>query len=315
MILYHPKLSTELALYGIDLPLRDDRSDQVFKILKKEFPELKEFSLSDLPPISRADLERAHERNFLDRWFDDEGGFLEETLLTYDCHSLLESEEKRPLSELRDSHLRQVGATYAALLKSLEENFCFYLGGGMHHGRFSYGSGFCPLNDIVISIRKAQTEKSLGRVLVIDTDAHHGDGTAEITEKDPTIDTFSIHMAKGWPLNDDLPLATSTLDVGIEEGEEESYLHRLEAGLKNFEKKEYDAVVVVAGADPYVGDELPSTQSLKLSKEQMLARDLLVYKWCQKKELPQTWLMAGGYGKEAPNIYSQFILKVLHLMR
>lgn len=317
MILYHPKLSTELAMYGIDLPLRDDRSDQVFTILKKEFPTLSEFSLSDLPKISRTDLERAHEKGFLNRWFDDSGGFLEETLITYDCPGLIDVEEARPLSELRDSHLRQVSATYATLLESLKNpsQFCFYLGGGMHHGRYSYGSGFCPLNDIVVSIKKAQSEAGIGRVLVVDTDAHHGDGTAEITKNDSTIDTFSIHMATGWPLNDDLPFAPSTLDIGIGEGEEKNYLKELERGLKNFEGQDYDAVFVVAGADPYEKDELPSTQKLNLSKEQMLARDLIVYKWCQDQKLPQAWLMAGGYGKEAPHIYAQFILKVLHLMR
>ena len=56
-------------------------------------------------------------------------------------------------------------------------------------------------------------------------------------------------------------------------------------------------------------------QLIELTKEEMLARDLMVYKWCQEKGLPQTWLMAGGYGKEAPKIYAQFILKILHLMR
>lgn len=317
MILYHPKLSTELELYGIDLPLRDDRSDEVFKLLKKDFPDLKAISLESLSPIVREDLSRVHESEFLDRWFDDEGGFLKETLLTYDCHSLLEKESNRPLSELRESHLRQVAGTYEALCNSIEgkENFCFFLGGGMHHGRKSFGSGFCPLNDIAIAIKKAQAEKGLGKVLVIDTDAHQGDGTADVSVADNSIETFSIHMAKGWPLNEDLPLAKSTLDVGINEGEERNYLKKLEKGLKTFEGENYSAVIVVAGADPYEKDELPSTQSLKLTKEEMLARDLMVYKWCQEKGLPQTWLMAGGYGKEAPKIYAQFILKILHLMR
>lgn len=316
MILYHPDLTTELSLYGIDLPLRDDRSERVFELLKKEFPNLKEFSLKKIPLVGREDLERVHDSSFLDRFYDDGGGFLAETLLTYDCKNLNEDKRVKPLKCLRESHLRQVSATYAALQFSLtsKDKFCFYLGGGMHHARYSFGSGFCPLNDIVVATKKAQKENSYKRALIIDIDAHHGDGTSELTKDDPLIDTFSIHMASSWPFNTELQITPSTLDIGIEKGDEKSYLERLSQGLKFFDKKEYDFVIVVAGADPYEGDELPSTQSLNLSKHQMLARDLIVYKWCQEKGLAQTWVMAGGYGKDSPLIYGQFILKVLHLM-
>lgn len=317
MILYHPDLGTELGLYGIDLPLRDDRSHQVFKILKRSFPELNEFSLEDLEVISREDLARVHDEEFLERWYDDEA-FLLEMEKTYDCSLTLDIPH-RPLRELRESILRQVSATYTALKKSLDSGFTSYLGGGMHHARTDMGSGFCPVNDIVIALRKAQAENLIKRALVIDVDAHQGDGTAEVTKDDSSIMTFSLHMKEGWPLDcDELPRVNSDIDLGISRGDEENYLPSLKAALEqlneNHGREKFDAVIVVAGADPYEGDELLSAQGLRLSKEQMLARDLLIYKWCEENKIAQTWLMAGGYGEEVPAIYAQFLLKLLHLM-
>lgn len=312
MILYHPLLATDLASFGIDLPLRDDRSDQVFRLLKKDFPNLSEIDIDRLPKIFKKDLERVHHQDFLKRWWSKDG-FLQETLIAYDCQ-LKEGNSLKPFDELRESILRQVAGTYQALLLALENQFCFYLGGGMHHGRSNFGSGFCPLNDLVIATRKAQEERGLGRVLILDVDAHLGDGTAEITEEDENIDTYSIHMKEGWPFNTELKIIPSTLDHGIGFGEENQYLKKLHEGLDFFYQRKYEACFVVAGADPFEGDELPSTQSLNLSKEDMLARDLMIYKWCQDRKLPQAWVMAGGYGKNAPGIYAQFLLKVLHLV-
>ncbi|MCF8059883.1 MAG: histone deacetylase [Bacteriovoracaceae bacterium] len=312
MILYHPRLATELARFGIDLPLRDDRSDQVFALLKEQFPSLSPFSLESLISISREDIARVHDESFLENWFS-EKGFLEETLKAYDCQKNLSTQEA-PLEELRESILRQVSATYTSLEMALDSGFCFYLGGGMHHARRSFGSGFCPLNDIVIAIRKAQASGAIRKALVIDIDAHHGDGTAEVTLRDHSITTLSIHMAKGWPFDSELPLVSSDIDLPIEIGQEATYLKRLGDALSSIENCDFDCVVVVAGADPHERDELKSSEGLLLTKEQMLARDMLVYKWCRDQKIPQLWLMAGGYGKEAPSIYAQFILKILHLM-
>jgi acetoin utilization deacetylase AcuC-like enzyme len=312
MILYHPRLATELAHYGINLPLRDDRSDQVFALLKRHFPNLSPFDLENLIPIRREDIARVHEDGFLKRWWSPEG-FLEETLKAYDCQ-FVASSAAAPLEDLRESILRQVSATYTAIEMALEDSFCFYLGGGMHHARKSFGSGFCPLNDIVIALKRAQSTGLIKTALVIDTDAHHGDGTAEVTDNDESISTLSIHMAQGWPFDSELPRVSSDVDLPIKKGEEGIYLEQLGKGLKSLEYKNFDCVIVVAGADPHEHDELKSTEELKLTKEQMLARDMMVYKWCREREIPQLWLMAGGYGEQAPHIYAQFILKVLHLM-
>ncbi|GAB4019575.1 MAG: hypothetical protein Fur0010_21670 [Bdellovibrio sp.] len=104
----------------------------------------------------------------------------------------------------------------------------------------------------------------------------------------------------------------SDVEIGLSAGEEGLYLKKLNQGLLTLEKKgRPDLVIVVDGADPYEADELPSTQSLKLSKEQMLQRDLMIYKFLEERHIPQAYVMAGGYGKSSWEIYSQFLLTVL----
>ena len=177
--------------------------------------------------------------------------------------------------------------------------------------------------EIVIGIKKLQVDGQIQKAWVIDVDAHKGDGTAEISEKDDSISTLSIHMAKGWPLDcreeNSRSLIPSTVDIPIFEGEESEYLSRLEEGIAELSKlsPNPDLVVIVSGADPYELDELESSSLIQLSKEQMLNRDLFLYEYFRKENIAQTYLMAGGYGKESWKIYYQFLEQILktHLVR
>ena len=317
MILYHPKFGTELSEYGINLPLRDDRSSAVFEILKKNFPDLEPVALEEIDLLSLHDFLGSHGAEYIEKLSADET-FLSEILKTYEC---LEGERynpqnsSKPIGDLRSSIIRQVSATFHSLKEALDSGFCFFLGGGMHHGRIDRGGGFCPVNDIAIALKNAQRNNLIKNALVIDTDAHFGDGTAEVTANDPSIKTLSIHMKEGWPLGSDQKIVASDLDIEVAAGEEHLYLNKLRNGLEHFANTHFDCVIVVAGADPHEKDELMGTNLLNLTESQMLARDMLVYKWCKEREIPQLWLMAGGYGEYAPKIYAQFILKILHLMR
>jgi acetoin utilization deacetylase AcuC-like enzyme len=222
-----------------------------------------------------------------------------------------------PLVRLFDRILKMVASTTTCCRLALEKKFCFALSGGMHHGQKDFGKGFCMLNDIVISIRKLQAENRVNTVWVIDVDAHKGDGTAALTRGDDTITTLSIHMGQGWPLDEDKfdkagklnpSFIDSDIDIPMARGEDHLYLARLQAGLdklENFPKPEL--AVVVAGVDPFEKDELPSTSDLKLSLEQMKQRDLLVYDFLKKHDLPGAFLMAGGYGENSWKVYTQFL--------
>jgi acetoin utilization deacetylase AcuC-like enzyme len=66
-----------------------------------------------------------------------------------------------------------------------------------HHANAARGMGFCLLNNIAIAARYAQRKHGIGRVLIVDWDVHHGNGTQDIFYADPTVFFFSTHQ---WPL-------------------------------------------------------------------------------------------------------------------
>lgn len=63
-----------------------------------------------------------------------------------------------------------------------------------HHAHKDTGSGFCIVNNVAIAAKHLTQNLGFQRVLIVDWDAHHGDGTQELTEDDEKIFYFSTHM-------------------------------------------------------------------------------------------------------------------------
>jgi acetoin utilization deacetylase AcuC-like enzyme len=63
-----------------------------------------------------------------------------------------------------------------------------------HHASAEQGEGFCLFNNVAVAARVARDELELSRVLIVDWDLHHGQGTQYITYDDPSILYFSMHQ-------------------------------------------------------------------------------------------------------------------------
>ncbi len=189
---------------------------------------------------------------------------------------------------------RSSGGTLAACRVALVEGCAANLAGGTHHAGYDFAEGFCLFNDSGVAIRALQAEGLVRRVLVIDCDVHQGNGTADIFRDDESVYTFSIHGEKNFPLRK----VPSRLDIGLEDGTGDvEYLAALGRGLEQaINEAAAELVIYLAGADPYEGDRLGR---LKLTKEGLLARDIMVFDKCQFSKLPAAVTMAGGY---APNV-------------
>jgi len=68
-----------------------------------------------------------------------------------------------------------------------------------HHALPDRAMGFCLFNNVAIGARYAQHKYNLKRVLIIDWDAHHGNGTYDIFASDPQVFYFSIHNYPYYP--------------------------------------------------------------------------------------------------------------------
>ncbi|GAB6905928.1 Histone deacetylase family protein [Desulfosarcina cetonica] len=68
-----------------------------------------------------------------------------------------------------------------------------------HHAERAASGGFCLYNNIAIGTRFAQNRLKLARILVVDFDLHHGNGTQHCFEDDPSVLFFSTHRAFTYP--------------------------------------------------------------------------------------------------------------------
>lgn len=326
MIIYDPQQKVSLQEFGIRIPIQDSRASRTFDVLRQHpvlGPRIADWFIPKEPKrLERADLERVHEAGYIDKLFSDrlESEIVKtfELVDSYGRYHRYEPETAvLPLVGLFDRILERVSGTWQCCNVALENGFCFYFGGGMHHAQSSFGNGFCLLNDIVIAVRKLQAEKRIRTAWVLDVDAHKGDGTAALTAGDPTIVTLSIHMGAGWPLDGPArdsagrlnpSFISSDIDIPVYAGEDHLYLSKLADGLHRLTKRATpDIALVVSGADPYEKDELPSTTDLRLSLEQLFERDRMVYGFLKQRSIPKAYLMAGGYGNHSWEVYAQFL--------
>ncbi len=68
-----------------------------------------------------------------------------------------------------------------------------------HHAGIDIGRGFCIYNNVGVAARYACQKYHLKKVLIVDWDVHHGDGTQDIFYKDPSVFYFSTHNGKIYP--------------------------------------------------------------------------------------------------------------------
>jgi acetoin utilization deacetylase AcuC-like enzyme len=206
---------------------------------------------------TREELLRCHASHYLDLVHIDVEG-LADCLRTGDTPICPESEEVAKLA---------VGAGLEAVAAVMEDRvkraFVAVRPPG-HHATMDRGMGFCIYNNIALMARHAQEVYGVSRVLIVDWDVHHGNGTQDIFFADESVFFFSAHQAGIFPFsgaaeetgagpgmgtNMNLPLP---MGAGLE-----AMLSGIEDQLAPaMEKFRPGLVLVSAGFDARIGDPL-----------------------------------------------------------
>lgn len=187
----------------------------------------------------------------------------------------------------------EVEATRLACHAALSEGIGVCLAGGTHHAFREHGEGYCVFNDIAIAIRDLQDKQPNIKVMVVDTDAHQGNGTASLLHGDPRVFTYSIHVGKNYPTKK----AHSSLDVEtVRYVEGEMYLqqlfHTLADSLDTFSP---DLVIWISGADNHRNDRFGQ---MHLSLREIQRRDEVLLRAMIKNRIPIAILYGGGYNRQ-----------------
>jgi acetoin utilization deacetylase AcuC-like enzyme len=174
-----------------------------------------------------------------------------------------------------------------------------------HHALPSRGMGFCIFNNIAVGARYAMSRKGIKRVLIVDWDAHQGNGTQEIFYEDPDVMYVSLHQYPHYP-------GTGWIDeTGKGKGEgytinlpfpagtgEEHYLAAFDrVVLPAARRFEPGLVMVSAGYDSHVGDLLCSMRLTDTSYRKMTDMLVAFADECCSGRLIAT--LEGGYNLNA----------------
>jgi acetoin utilization deacetylase AcuC-like enzyme len=166
------------------------------------------------------------------------------------------------------------------------------LAGGTHHAFADRGEGFCVFNDIAVAIRALQADDPYYHLMVIDLDAHQGNGTHHIFAGDPRVFTYSVHVGRNYPSRK----VPGSLDVELPRwvaGAE--YFERLEATLPAaVERFEPDLVFYIAGVDVHEDDRFGQ---MKLTTAEVSRRDRWTIELCRGWGIPTVVTYGGGYNR------------------
>jgi len=186
-----------------------------------------------------------------------------------------------------------------------------------HHATSSVGMGFCIYNSIAVVARYLQKKYGLKRILIVDFDVHHGNGTQDIFYEDNNVFYFSVHQhplfpgtgrpneigkgeGEGYTLNVELPKESGNNEVI------EAFNLQLRPAMDKF-KPEF--VLVSAGFDAHKGDplgQLNYTDSGYGAVAEILQD--ISQKYANGKIL---YMLEGGYNAENVSQSVQKILSVL----
>jgi len=171
-----------------------------------------------------------------------------------------------------------------------------------HHAEREAAKGFCLYNNVAIGARFAQKQLGLARILIVDWDLHHGNGTQHCFQTDPSVLFFSTHLAFAYPYSG------SVRDVGKKSGKgytvnipllpglgDGEYLSIFQGLLKPLALAfKPDLVLVSAGFDIHVKDPLGGMRVTPEGFAGMTRMLMEIADRCCRGKLVMT--LEGGYG-------------------
>jgi acetoin utilization protein AcuC len=184
--------------YGEGHPFRGQRFVTFPKFLRQMLPEDNNYRVLEAEPATDKDLSLICSSDYINftREFYKAAysglGYTQEFSL---YHTMDNMPGDRP-GNIEEAARLVVGQAKMAcnLVQTGDYKKVICLGNGMHHAKPSRGEGFCIYNDVAFAARYLIVQHHLERVLILDTDAHTGNGTSEYFYNDNKVLFIDIHQ-------------------------------------------------------------------------------------------------------------------------
>jgi acetoin utilization protein AcuC len=187
--------------FGEGHPFRGDRYQIFPPFLRSRLPEGKTYRFLQAEPSKDTDLQMICNKDYItftqEYYHQAHLGSLSPELQWR--HPIFHSGDNRPRrnpGKLEEAARLIIGQAKMGIdiIQTEPCNKVVSVGGGMHHAKSHYGEGFCIYNDVAFAGKYLKEHYKLDRILILDTDAHAGNGTLEYFYTDPQILFIDIHQ-------------------------------------------------------------------------------------------------------------------------
>ncbi len=304
-LVYDPEIKK--YSFGKNHPFTSERFENFFNFLKTELPNYKDY-FEEIKPKSakEGDLKLAHSPKYIESMKKASKGIILPNIFQYATFDNLDPSTGYLPRGIEEATRIAVGTSLTAARLVFKNRFkkAIAIGGGLHHAKRTRGEGFCIYNDVVISVKKL-LNWGLKKILILDTDAHAGNGTAEAFFEDGKVLFIDIHQdprtlypgtgfvneigqGKGEGFIINIPLLPGTSDNSYQIIFDEIIFPLT---------KEFKPEIIIrnGGSDPHFGDILTNL-GLTLEGFKIIGENVRkLSEVCQGKEVD---LIASGYNQK-----------------
>ncbi|MFQ6049581.1 MAG: histone deacetylase family protein [Candidatus Paceibacterales bacterium] len=321
-LVYNPEIKN--YNFGKGHPFTSERFENFINFLKEKLSNFKDYFEEITPePATKEDLKLAHSQEYIEAMEKASAGIILPNIFQYTTVDNLDPSTGYLPRGIDWATRVAVGTSLAAAKLVLEGKFkkAISVGGGLHHAKRKRGEGFCIYNDVAICAKKL-LKKGVKRILILDTDAHAGNGTAEAFYEENQVLFVDIHQdprtlypgtgfineagkekGEGFTINIPLPPGAS----------DDSYQYVFEEIIFPI-AKEFQPEIIIrnGGSDPHFADGLTNL-GLTLEGFKMIGEKVrrLSKEVCGEKEVD---LIASGYNQKIlPLAWSALISGLLNI--
>lgn len=321
-LIYNPGIKK--YSFGKYHPFTSERFKNFLNFIKKKLPNFEDYFEEIKPePATEKDLKLFHTNEYIEAMKRASAGIILPDILKYATVDNFDPSTGYLPKGIEEATRIAVGSSLLAGKLVFEGGFkkAIAIGGGLHHAKKEKGEGFCVYNDVVICAKNL-LKRDLKKILILDTDAHAGNGTAEAFYEENQILFIDIHQdpktiypgtgflnevgsGKGEGFTVNIPLLPGTGD--------NTYQYIFEKIIFPLAQEFKPEIIIrYGGSDPYFADGLTNL-GLTLKGFKTIGENVrkLADRVCRGKEVD---LIASGYNQEIlPLAWTALLVGLLNL--